>query len=73
MVPDVVAARDAMHAAIDELMDRAKAEGRMRQGVDSRDLKMLFAGVAQMLRADGNRDPVEWRRYAGLVADALRA
>ena len=34
---------------------------------------MLFAGVAQMLRADGNRDPAEWRRYAGLVADALRA
>jgi AcrR family transcriptional regulator len=73
MLPEVVEARDAMHAAIDELMERAKAEGRMRQGVDSRDLKMLFAGVAQMLRADGNRDPAEWRRYAGLVADALRA
>jgi AcrR family transcriptional regulator len=73
MLPEVVEAREEMHAAIDDLMERAKAEGRMRQGVDSRDLKMLFAGVAQMLRADGNRDPAEWRRYAGLVADALRA
>ena len=73
MLPEVVEAREAMLAAIDELMERAKAEGRMRQGVDSRDLKMLFAGVAQMLRAAGNRDPAEWRRYAGLVADALRA
>ena len=37
------------------------------------DVKVLFAGTAQMLRADGNRDPAEWRRYAGLVANALRA
>jgi hypothetical protein len=26
-----------------------------------------------MLRADGNRDPAEWRRYAELVANAVRA
>ena len=45
----------------------------MRNGVTSRDVKVLFAGMAQMLRADGNRDPAEWRRYAGLVADAMRA
>ena len=72
MLPEVVAAREAMHAAMDALMARAQAEGRMRPGVDSRDLKVLFAGMAQMLRAAGNRDPAEWRRYAGLVADAMR-
>ncbi len=55
------------------LMARARAEGKMRQGVTSRDLKVLFAGVTEVLRADGNRDPAEWRRYAGLVADAMRA
>jgi hypothetical protein len=54
-------------------MARAEAEGRMREGVTSHDLKVLFAGTAQMLRAEGNRDPAAWRRYAGLVADALRA
>jgi phytoene/squalene synthetase len=62
-----------MHEAMDKLMARAQAEGRMRQGVTSRDVKVLFAGTAQMLRADGNRDPAEWRRYAELVANALRA
>jgi len=72
-LPDVAEARREMLAALDALMVRAQAEGRMRQGVTSRELKTLFAGMAQMLRADGNRDPAEWRRYAGLVADAMRA
>jgi AcrR family transcriptional regulator len=73
VLPEVVAAREAMHEAIDALMARAQAAGRMREGVTSRDVKVLFAGTAQMLRADGNRDPAEWRRYAGLVANAVRA
>ena len=47
--------------------------GQDAPGRDSRDVKVLFAGVAQVLRADGNRDPAEWRRYAALVADAMRA
>jgi AcrR family transcriptional regulator len=72
-LPEVTAAREAMHDAMDALMARAQAQGRMREGVDSRDVKVMFAGVAQMLRAAGNRDPGEWRRYAGLVADAMRA
>jgi len=62
-----------MHAAMDALMARAQAEGRMREGVTSQDVKVLFAGVSQVLRADGNRDPAAWRRYAELVANALRA
>jgi AcrR family transcriptional regulator len=73
VLPEVVAAREAMHEAMDALMARAQAAGRMREGVTSRDVKVLFAGTAQMLRADGNRDPAEWRRYAGLVANAVRA
>ena len=73
VLPEVLAAREAMYEAIDALMARAQAEGRMRPGVTSRDVKVLFAGTAQMLRADGNRDPAEWRRYAELVANALRA
>jgi AcrR family transcriptional regulator len=72
-LPEVVEARAAMFAAVDALMARAQAGGRMRQGVTSHDVKILFAGMAQMLRAEGNRDPAVWRRYAGLVADALRA
>jgi len=72
-LPEVAEARAAMHEAIDALMSRAQAEGRMRQGVTSHDMKVLFAGISQVLRAEGNKDPEAWRRYAGLVADALRA
>jgi AcrR family transcriptional regulator len=72
-LPEVAGAREAMFAAIDDLMRRAQAQGRMREGVTSHEVKVLFAGMAQMLRAEGNKDPKAWRRYAGLVADALRA
>jgi len=72
-LPDVAAAKEEMFAALDALMARARAQGRMRAGVDSRDVRVLFAGVSQMLRAAGDRDPATWRRYAGLVADAMRA
>ena len=72
-LPDAAAAYDEVHAALDELMARAQAQGRMREGVSSRDVKVLFAGMAQMLRAEDNRDPAAWRRSAGFVADALRA
>jgi AcrR family transcriptional regulator len=72
-LPEVAQARAEMLEALDALIARAQAEGSMRPGVNSRDVKVLFAGMAQMLRADGNRDPAEWRRYAGLVADAMRA
>jgi AcrR family transcriptional regulator len=72
-LPDVAQAREAMHEAMDALMARAQAQGRMRAGVTSQDVTVLFAGVSQILRADGNRDPAAWRRYAELIANALRA
>jgi AcrR family transcriptional regulator len=72
-LPEVVGAREAMFEAVDALMARAQAQGSMREGVTSHDVKVLFAGMAQMLRAEGNKDPEAWRRYASLVADALRS
>ena len=72
-LPELVEARAAMHDALDELMARAKTQGRMRADATSQDMKILFAGMSQMLRAEDIKDPGAWRRYAGLVADALRA
>jgi AcrR family transcriptional regulator len=70
---ELCAAKAEMLAALDRLMDRAKAEGAMRRDVTSADVRVLFGGTARLLRADGDRDPRTWRRYASLVADALRA
>ena len=62
-----------MWAAIGQLMERAQAEGRMRADVTPQDLRVLWLGTTRVLAADGVDDPAEWRRYAGLVLDALRA
>lgn len=72
-LPEMTAAKQEMFAAMDTLMARAQAEGRMRAGATSQDIRVLFAGASQMLRAEGNRDPATWRRYAELVANAVRA
>ena len=68
--------REARAAAIDALralMDRAIAQGVMRPDADPGDFKVLLGGIARSLSAEGEDDPAVWRRFAGLVADALRA
>jgi AcrR family transcriptional regulator len=72
-LPDVAEARAAMIAATDKLMRRAQRQGRMRPGVDTADVRVLFTGVGHVLSEAGVRDPAVWRRYATLVLDALRA
>ena len=69
----LAAARASLWAAVDALLDRAKAQGRMAPEARAADLRVLWAGVARVLAADGNADPAEWRRYAGLVLRALSA
>jgi hypothetical protein len=54
-------------------MERAQEQGRMRTDVTPADLRVLWAGTARMLAADGVADPAEWRRYTTLVLGALRA
>jgi len=73
VLPALVEAKERCFAALDRLMDRAQAEGRMRQGVGAQEVRVLFAGMSRVLREDGVRDPATWRRYAALVADSLRS
>jgi AcrR family transcriptional regulator len=69
----LAAARASMWDAVGALLERAKAEGRIAPGARAADLRVLWAGVARVLVADGNSDPAAWRRYAGLVLRALAA
>jgi AcrR family transcriptional regulator len=66
-------AKTEMYAALERLIARAKAEGRMRDDATADDVRVIFGGMARVLRADGNRDPDAWRRQAALVAAAFRA
>jgi len=72
-LPELNAARATLWEALERLMARAKAQGRMRVDAGPGDLRVLWAGAARMLVVDGVDDPAEWRRYARLVLDALRA
>ena len=45
----------------------------MRPDASPEELRVLWLGVTRVLSADGVDDPAEWRRYAALVLDALRA
>jgi AcrR family transcriptional regulator len=65
--------RATMWAAIDALIDRAKAQGTMRADVSAADLRVLWLGVTRVLTADAVDDPAAWRRYCMLALGALRA
>jgi AcrR family transcriptional regulator len=73
VVAEMREAKAEMYAALERLLARAKAEGRMRADAGADDVRVMFGGMARMLRADGNRDPAAWRRHAALVAAAFRA
>jgi AcrR family transcriptional regulator len=72
-LPELDAARAGTHAALEALVERGRAEGALRADATAEELRVLFTGVAQVLRAADERDPAVWRRYGQLVADALRA
>jgi AcrR family transcriptional regulator len=71
-LPELDAARATTHAALEALVDRARAVGALRHDATAEELRVLFTGVAQVLRARDVRDPVVWRRYGRLIADALK-
>jgi len=65
--------RAAASAMIEALMERARAAGAVRADATVDEFRVLFAGVAAVLRERETRDPEVWRRYALLIIDALRA
>jgi len=73
LLPDLADARASLWRALAELMDRAKAQGRMHPDVAPADLRVLWSGAARALVADGVDDIAVWRRYVALVLNALRA
>jgi AcrR family transcriptional regulator len=70
---ELQARREGYRAALQELMDRAARQGQLRPDATAREVTVLFCGAARVLDEEGERDPAVWRRYAELVADAVRA
>ncbi|MDX6686116.1 MAG: hypothetical protein QOF86_2244 [Baekduia sp.] len=71
-LPELEAARASTRAALASLMDRARDEGALREDATAEELHVLFTGFSNVLRTTGESDPAVWRRYGGLIVDALR-
>jgi AcrR family transcriptional regulator len=56
----------------EELMDRAKAQGRMRADATSMDVEIMMCGAGSVMRTILTAPDV-WRRYLTLMLDGLRA
>ena len=70
--PEVEAAGAELDAALDVLVERGKRQGVIRADATSRDVRVLVGGVGGLLAAQDTADVEIWRRYALLVAHALR-
>lgn len=67
----VVRLRDELDAAMGRLLDRAKAEGRMRADFMPEDVGTMFASIAGAVR--NSATPDAWRRQVEFTLDGLRA
>jgi AcrR family transcriptional regulator len=57
---------------IADMMERAKADGEIRADATLQDLTVLLGGCARQLARLDEHDPAAWRRYGGIVMNALR-
>jgi len=58
-------------ASTDRLMERAKAQGRLRADATQMDIAIMMAGLGSVMRA--HPAPDLWRRYLTVMLDGLRA
>ncbi|HEX2709124.1 MAG TPA: TetR family transcriptional regulator [Solirubrobacterales bacterium] len=65
--PDVAPARAASNAALERLLDAARAEGRLRSDATTLDLRLIFAAA----RSAKKVEPEAWRRMLELGIDSL--
>jgi AcrR family transcriptional regulator len=71
-LPELAAARDASCVALGDLMRRAQVQGAMRPDATAAEVRTLFAGAMRVLATEDVQDTATWRRFAELVADAVR-
>ena len=72
-VPEVEGMADAAQVRVADLLDRAKAAGVLRSDVVPEDLVLIVLGNAEVVARTRDEAPQSWRRYAGLMLEALRA
>ncbi len=72
-LPDAaIPTRDALYAAVTELVTRAQAAGTVRADIGPADMALLFAGIAQAASFAGEIESTLRERYLTIVLDGLR-
>ena len=66
------AARRKVRPLVQTLVERAQAEGSLREDVTGEDVTMLLWAGGGLIEAAGEVAPELWRRYLALVLDGLR-
>jgi AcrR family transcriptional regulator len=64
--------REALRAAITELVSNAQAAGAIRADIGPADVAMLFSGVAHTTVVAGQIQPMLHDRYVNVILDGLR-
>ncbi|MGI5196334.1 TetR/AcrR family transcriptional regulator [Streptomyces sp. CA-288835] len=65
--------RNEAYEAMVELIDRAKATGRLREDFDPSDLVLIHMANAGVVNATGDAAPDAWRRVVALMIQSLEA
>jgi AcrR family transcriptional regulator len=69
----VALARDKLIPLAHEMICRAKKTGQLRADFEAEDLPMLFKMIGAAAEYTHQVSPDQWRRYAALLFDSLRA
>lgn len=64
--------RARSRSLLGQLMDKAIEQGKMRKGVGTDDVSVLFGGICRVLDEQGETDPKVWLRHVDQVIDAFR-
>jgi AcrR family transcriptional regulator len=64
-------ARERLLAPIAALVERAKADGRLRGDLDASDIRMLHTMLSAVIQETYAMSPDLWRRYFTIVVDGL--
>ncbi len=69
----VAMARDKLIPLAHEMVCRAKRAGKLREDFEAEDMPMLFKMIGAAAEYTHRVAPQQWRRYAALLIDSLRA
>jgi AcrR family transcriptional regulator len=68
----VAQARARLKPLVDQLVERAQAEGKLRDDVESTDFAMIHLMLGASVDFTERVEPGSWRRFLGIVLDGLR-